>query len=69
MLCVLVLVLTKYMVQCGMLIVDNFVFIIFKTCKSLYKKNNTIVGLHIATHTPAMGVWDHVFCEHFEKLE
>ena len=62
MLCVLVLILTKYMVQCGMLFVNNFVFIIFKTCKSLYK-NNTIV------HSLAMGVWDHVSCEHFEKLK
>ena len=66
MLCVLVLVLTKYMVQCGMLFVNNFVFIIIKTCRFSYK-NNTIV--HIATLTPAMGVWDHVSCEHFEKLE
>ena len=42
MLCVLVLILTKYMVQCGMLFVNNFVFIIFKTCKSSYKKTYII---------------------------
>ena len=63
MLCVLVLVLTKYMVQCGMLFINNFVFIIFKHV-SLHTKNNTI-----DPHTPAMGVRDHVSCEHFEKLE
>ena len=49
-----------------MLFVNNCVFIIFKTCKSSYK-NNTIV--HVATHTPVMGVRNHVSCEHFEKLE
>ena len=66
MLCVLVLVLTKYIVQCGMLFVNNF-FFIFSKHVNLYAKNNTIV--HIATHTLAIGVRDHVSCEHFEKLK
>ena len=63
MLCVLVLVLTKYMVQC-------YLFLILSSSFSkhvhLHTKNNTIVQ---ATSTPAMGVRDHVSCEHFEKLE
>ena len=66
MLCVLVLVLTKYMVQCGMLFVNSFVSL-FSKHVNLHTKKNTIV--HIATHTPAMEVRDHVSCEHFEKLE
>ena len=63
MLCVLVLVLTKYMVQC-------YLFLILSSSFSkhvhLHTKNNTIVQ---ATRTPAMGVWDHFSCGHFVKLE
>ena len=39
---------------------------LFSKHVNLYTKNNTIV--HIATRTPAMGVRDHVFCEHFRNI-
>ena len=66
MLCVLVLVLTKYMVQCYLLIILSS---LFSKHVNLHTKNNTIVHVHIAKHTPAMGVRNHVSCEHFETLE
>ena len=44
-------------------LVNNFVLIIFKTCKYSYKKNNVIVY----SHTPAMGVQDHVPCEYLQN--
>ena len=67
MLCVLVFVLTKYMVQCRVFFVNNFVFIIFKTCTSSYKKQYFCTYSHTYVRTPAMGVKDHVSCEHLKK--
>ena len=66
MLCVLVLVILNIWcnVECYLLII---LYSLFSKHVNLHTKNNTIV--HIATHTPAMGVWDHVPCEHFDKLE
>ena len=55
MLCVLVLVLTKSMVQCYLFLILSP---LFSKHVNLHAKNNTIV--HIATHTPAMGFRDHV---------
>ena len=52
------------MVQCYLLIIVSS---LFSKHVNLHTKNNTIV--HIATHTPVMGVRNHVSCEHFEKLE
>ena len=63
MLCVLVLVLTKYMVQCYLFLILSSSF---AKHVHLHTKKNTIVQ---GTRTPAMGVRDHFSCEHFVKLE